>query len=398
MGYEKEKFVVDLSDASCMFDLAAKISSVFDSGSTSNKEVYLDLGALDLKQSQLLSIKALIETTNSKLSGIRTKSEITEASAQGLGLMADSLKEKKPEPDISNIEPYHNNILSNNEELKSFSQLKKISSTDDFSSDTAKLREVKNETKQEHDIDSLSKKDNDLFPSSQESQNNSILEPDQNIKSDKAEKNIYAALEKEQELKPQEELQSALDAAFGIKPDNSAKQDEAFETFAPPGKLNEPDRNYEKTEITVNNDDNKYVRLDTEGITPEGLELIKMNTSDLPTLYLNQTLRSGQTISYEGNIFVVGDTHPGSEVIATGDITVWGIIGGIVHAGSKGNTDAKVRALKLNPIQLRIANIYSVRNDTVNVPYVQRTNEFTPEEARIDKERIVIYKTLRRED
>ena len=60
--------------------------------------------------------------------------------------------------------------------------------------------------------------------------------------------------------------------------------------------------------------------------------------------------------------------------------------------------DAKVRALKLNPIQLRIAGLYSRRNDTVNVPYIQRTNEFTPEEARINNKQIVVYKTLRRED
>ena len=115
-------------------------------------------------------------------------------------------------------------------------------------------------------------------------------------------------------------------------------------------------------------------------------------------MYLTQTLRSGQTVTYEGNIFIVGDTHPGSEVIAKGDITVWGILGGIAHAGSDGNVNAKVRALKLNPIQLRIAGLYSRRNDTVNVPYIQRTNEFTPEEARINNKQIVVYKTLRRED
>ena len=151
-------------------------------------------------------------------------------------------------------------------------------------------------------------------------------------------------------------------------------------------------------ETIKNENDAKYILLDTEGITPEGIELIKANTSDLPTLYLTQTLRSGQTVSYEGNIFIIGDVHPGSEVNATGDVTVWGILGGIVHAGSEGNTDAKFRALKLNPIQLRIANLYSRRNDTINVPYVQKSNEFTPEEARIDKNQIVIYKTLRRED
>ena len=197
----------------------------------------------------------------------------------------------------------------------------------------------------------------------------------------------------EQEISAPKDVQSALDVTFGESfYTNSSlynEEDEKPETF---------DESYETTEVIKNENDAKYILLDTEGITPEGIELIKANTSDLDTLYLTQTLRSGQTVSFEGNIFIIGDVHPGSEVNATGDVTVWGILGGIVHAGSDGNTDAKVRALKLNPIQLRIANLYSRRNDTINVPYVQKTNEFTPEEARIDKNQIVIYKTLRRED
>jgi len=112
----------------------------------------------------------------------------------------------------------------------------------------------------------------------------------------------------------------------------------------------------------------------------------------LPTLYLRQTLRSGQTMSYDGNIVLIGDAKPGSEIIAKGDITIWGIIGGIAHAGAKGNQCAKIRALKLNAIQLRIAGFYARRPDTVNIPYIQRSNEFTPEEARVSNKEISIYK------
>ena len=36
----------------------------------------------------------------------------------------------------------------------------------------------------------------------------------------------------------------------------------------------------------------------------------------LPTLYLHQTLRSGQTITSDGNIVVIGDANPGSEIVA----------------------------------------------------------------------------------
>ena len=115
-------------------------------------------------------------------------------------------------------------------------------------------------------------------------------------------------------------------------------------------------------------------------------------TEKLPTLYIQRTLRSGQSITSEGNIVIVGDVNPGSEVIAKGDITVWGILGGIAHAGSDGNTYASIRALKMNAIQLRIADTFARRPDSVNIPYIQKTDTFVPEEASIRKKQIMIRK------
>lgn len=90
------------------------------------------------------------------------------------------------------------------------------------------------------------------------------------------------------------------------------------------------------------------------------------NSKEVKTLFINQTLRSGQYVSYDGNVVVVGDTHPGSEIIATGDIIVWGTLSGLAHAGSPWNIDASVRALKINAIQLRIANCIARRPDMPN--------------------------------
>ena len=112
----------------------------------------------------------------------------------------------------------------------------------------------------------------------------------------------------------------------------------------------------------------------------------------LPTLYIHRTLRSGQSISSDGNIVIIGDVNPGAEIIAKGDITVWGILGGIAHAGSDGSNYAKIRALKMNAIQIRIGKIVARRPDTVNMPYIQRTEFYVPEEARVYKNRIVIHK------
>ena len=141
----------------------------------------------------------------------------------------------------------------------------------------------------------------------------------------------------------------------------------------------------------------QMVEQEIEEQADEEISAKKVEAENLPTLYLRKTIRSGQSISSDGNIVVIGDVNPGAEIIAKGDITVWGILGGIAHAGSQGNVTSKVRALKLNAIQLRIAGLYARRNDTLNVPYVQKTNEFTPEEAQIEEGKIVIYKKLRRD-
>ena len=73
------------------------------------------------------------------------------------------------------------------------------------------------------------------------------------------------------------------------------------------------------------------------------------------TLYHATTLRGGQVLHHNGNIVVVGDVNPGAELIATGDIVVFGRLGGIAHAGAQGDESARVYALDLAPTQLRIA-------------------------------------------
>jgi septum site-determining protein MinC len=77
---------------------------------------------------------------------------------------------------------------------------------------------------------------------------------------------------------------------------------------------------------------------------------------DETALFLNKTLRSGTRIEFPGHVVVLGDVNPGAEIIAEGSVIVWGRVRGVVHAGSKGNTDAVICALDLSPTQLRIAS------------------------------------------
>ncbi len=77
------------------------------------------------------------------------------------------------------------------------------------------------------------------------------------------------------------------------------------------------------------------------------------------TLFLRRTVRSGQAIHHSSNVVVLGDVNPGAEIVAGGDIIVWGVLRGMVHAGYPDNEHALVCSLHLAPVQLRIAHLLS---------------------------------------
>jgi septum site-determining protein MinC len=81
------------------------------------------------------------------------------------------------------------------------------------------------------------------------------------------------------------------------------------------------------------------------------------------TLYHAGTLRGGQALHHDGNIVVVGDVNPGTELVATRDIVVFGRLLGVAHAGAQGDDNAKVFALQLQATQLRIATCIAVDED-----------------------------------
>lgn len=102
------------------------------------------------------------------------------------------------------------------------------------------------------------------------------------------------------------------------------------------------------------------------------------------TLYHAATLRGGQMLHHGGNIVVVGDVNPGAEVIATGDILIFGRLGGVAHAGAGGNESARIYAVDLVPTQLRIATFIAAEQDR------QRVARVGPEVALARDGRIVI--------
>lgn len=77
-------------------------------------------------------------------------------------------------------------------------------------------------------------------------------------------------------------------------------------------------------------------------------------------ILVRRTMRSGASLHHPGHVVVIGDINPGAEIVARGDVIVWGRLRGMVHAGAEGDEDAVVCALDLSPTQLRIAGQIAV--------------------------------------
>ncbi len=114
-------------------------------------------------------------------------------------------------------------------------------------------------------------------------------------------------------------------------------------------------------------------------------ELEKRQAEIKETIYHEGTLRSGQNVSSEGHLIIMGDVNPGAEISAVGNIVVLGALKGVAHAGSDGDEKATVCALMLQPTQLRIAEIIT------RAPETDRKPEYMPEVAKINDGSIYTY-------
>ena len=334
---DENVYVIDLGEVNTAPEIIFQLSSVLDKEEAKNRRVCLKLGYVDLNQAQLLSIKSLINGIDSTLSSIDTKSIETEKVALSLGIIVSNISAENT-TEVAPAMPY-----KMAEELKeeTVEQQSEVSVENyDIVEETEQTVDIQQEQTQEVEV-----------------QGEVVEEPTQP-------EEIVTSYEHK------EDVQDELDVIFGSNPIGSSIFD-----------IEQPNEVYEEREEL--ND----IVVPEQEYTKEDIEL-----EGFPTKYIKQTIRSGQVINFEGNIVIIGDCHPGCEITAFGDITVWGVLSGIAHAGASGNQKARVRALKMNAIQLRIANCYSRRPDSLNTVFIEKTNSFTPEEARIINNEIVVFK------
>lgn len=335
-------FVIDLSECDNTGEIINNISLALEIPNASGRGISLKLKDKVLNQSQILSIKSLIESYNSQLVNIETTSLITQNACESMGIRVKQTKVQrlqKPAVDESNPENIQipaEDIIETPKPVEAPVLEKKVRVENKFDELKSKLpKEALAEAPKEKTEEAPKKAPKKAAPKAE------IKEETENkadMTADGLQRQVITVYKKASE----ENLQDEEDF-------------EEVDFYAPP--TNDP------------------VVIDSK-----------------QTIYVNQTLRSGQTLEFDGNIIIIGDCHPGSEIKASGDITVWGVLGSIAHAGCNGNRDAKIRALKMNAVQLRIANCYSRRPDGGNIPYIVKSAVFTPEEAKIVDDNIVLFK------
>ncbi|MBQ7450592.1 hypothetical protein IJS77_04175 [bacterium] len=358
MNNDENIYRINLKNAITASDLIYDLSMSLEKDEVKNKKIFLQMNDIDLSIAQLKSIRSLINSINSSLSFISTNSEMTKASAMALEIVIsneDTNLSAKLEPEKTYM-TVDEAIEKKSDSVEETQKVISIETEDFTHEDAQNALESIFETKSEADTEQKE------TPAVEE--NLSVEQQQQQEINDD-----YKIVENEETSKNEEsESINPLDSIF-----ESEKKFEEIIDIQPVEEGTAPDIEY-------------YKNLDNE-FTQEDLEI-----DGLPTMYVKHTLRSGQVINYEGNVVIIGDCHTGSEVHATGDVTVWGVLSGIVHAGSLGNTRAKIRALKMNAIQLRIADSYARKPDALNSVLIEKTNVFTPEEARYIDGDIIIFK------
>ena len=74
-------------------------------------------------------------------------------------------------------------------------------------------------------------------------------------------------------------------------------------------------------------------------------------------------LRSGQVLEFEQSVIIIGDVNPGASIISKGNIIILGSLRGTAYAGASGKKNCFIVAMDMQPIQLRIADVFARASD-----------------------------------
>lgn len=112
-------------------------------------------------------------------------------------------------------------------------------------------------------------------------------------------------------------------------------------------------------------------------------------------LVLKTTCRSGEVIRYPGDVVALADVNPGAEIIADGDIIVFGALRGLAHAGAAGDLKATIIALNLESSRIQIGPHIG---EAPRAARQSKTHRTTPQVAYVRRRSIFVAPFTRRQD
>ena len=104
-GYIENGFIVDLTNTKKTSEIIYELSRVLEMPDSKGKHICLKLGAVDLSQNELTSIKALVELMESQLAFISTSSTVTLESATALDIKISEFTNAVEAPTFETKEP-----------------------------------------------------------------------------------------------------------------------------------------------------------------------------------------------------------------------------------------------------------------------------------------------------
>jgi septum site-determining protein MinC len=106
-----------------------------------------------------------------------------------------------------------------------------------------------------------------------------------------------------------------------------------------------------------------------EAVPPSSAPAAPPQPGGRSAMLVTEPVRSGQRIYAEGSDLIVTATvNPGGEVIADGNVHVYGALRGRAIAGAQNDADARIFALNFDPELIAIAGYYAVREGLGEAP------------------------------
>src|SRR5215204_2853685 len=90
----------------------------------------------------------------------------------------------------------------------------------------------------------------------------------------------------------------------------------------------------------------------------------KVVSRHAPTMLLNESVRSGQRLTFdEGDVIIVGSVGSGAEIVAGGSIHIYGALRGRAYAGTSDQPGARIFCQKLEAELVAIGGISRMSDD-----------------------------------